>query len=87
VKTGHHSNTLNRCAVDYAVRKSGNTGSTELPPYDLVLQWVLADRGQSTVNGVNEIDTEPRDLSLIPISGFCDIGLRLGLDDQIAVHL
>jgi hypothetical protein len=65
----------------------GNPGSTELPPRDLVLQRILSDRRQSTVNGVNEISTEPRDLPLIPISGFSDICLRLGLDDQIAVHL
>ena len=87
MKAGNHSNTLGRRAVDYAVRKTCNTGSAKLPPYDLILQWVLPDRCQSTVHGVNEISAQAWDPSLIPISSFGNIGLRLGLDDQVAVHL
>jgi hypothetical protein len=85
MKTSHHSNTPSRCAVDYAVRKAGNTGSAKLPPHDLIQERILPDRRQSTVHGMNEISAEAWDLSLIP--SFGNIGLRLGLDDQIAVHL
>src|SRR5579872_880117 len=76
-----------RCAIDQTVGKLSDPGTAKLPPNDLILKRIALHRLEGTIHREDKVDSQARPFSIIPVSGFGDLGFRFGSNDQLAAHL
>jgi hypothetical protein len=74
VEARQNDNLPVRCTINQAIWKSTDSGTAELPPDDLILQWVPLDGRKRIVDGKNERGAKSGSLPIIPIARFSNFG-------------
>jgi hypothetical protein len=87
VEARNNDNFRVRCTVDQAVWKSTDSSTAELPPDDLILQWILLDGSECTIHGKNELGAKSGSSPIIPVASFSNFDFGHRPNYELKAHL